>query len=81
MRHEILALKGRISELKRTITHKELEASGLIIQIRTLADPYENDMTRIRSGSIKAASDSLDECVEEIRAHRQELERLEGDLG
>lgn len=81
MRNEILRAKGRIAELKSKITEKELEASGLIIQIRTFADPYENDMTRIKSGQIRTASNLLDECITTIKTLGSELERLERDLG
>lgn len=81
MRHEILRAKGRIAELKSKIAEKELEASGLIIQIRTFADPYENDMSRIKSGQIRTASKLLDESITTIKTLRSELERLEGDLG
>lgn len=81
MKQEILALKGRISQLKSKISEKELEASGLIIQIRTFADPYENDMTRIKSGQIRTAAKLLDECVTQLQSLNSELERLEGDLG
>lgn len=81
MRQEILALKGRISELKSKISEKELEASGLIIQIRTFADPYENDMTHIKSAQIRTAAKLLDESINTIKTLRSELDRLEGDLG
>lgn len=81
MRHEILKMKGRIAELRSKIAEKELEASGLIIQIRTFADPYENDMSCIKSGQIRTASNLLDESITTIKTLRSELERLEGDLG
>lgn len=81
MKHEILALKGRIAELKSKITEKELVISGLIIQVRSHADPYENDLTLIRSGELRTASILLDDHVKELKKIRSELERLEGDLG
>lgn len=81
MRHEILKAKGRIAELKSKIAEKELEASGLIIQIRTFADPYENDMSHIKSGQIRTAANLLDESITTIKTLRSELERLEDDLG
>lgn len=81
MRDEILRAKGRIAELKSKIAEKELEASGLIVQIRTLADPYENDMTRIKSGQLLAASKLMDECISTLNTLTSELERLENDLG
>lgn len=81
MRDEILRAKGRMAELKSKIAEKELEASGLIVQIRTLADPYENDMTHIKSGQLLTASKLLDECISTLKTLKLELDRLENDLG
>ncbi|MBN2895043.1 MAG: hypothetical protein JXK05_04005 [Campylobacterales bacterium] len=81
MKHEILALKGRIAELKNRITEKELIISGTIIQIRSHADPYEDDYTMIRSGELRTAAHILDDNVKELKKIRSELERLEADLG
>lgn len=81
MRHEILQLKGRIAELRQTLQQKELEASGLIIQIRSLADPYESDMTHIKSDQLSVSSRLLHECVGQIKTITQQLKRLEADLG
>lgn len=81
MRQEILKAKGRIAELKSKIAEKELEASGLIIQIRNFADPYESNMSCIKSGQIRTAANLLDECITTIKTLRSELERLEDDLG
>lgn len=81
MKHEILKVKGRIAELKNNISQKELEASGLIIQIRSLCDPYESDMTKIKAGNIRVASDLLDQCVTSIKFLSANLKLLEDDLG
>lgn len=81
MRQEILQLKGRIAELRQTLQQKELEASGLIIQIRSLADPYENDMTHIKSEQLSISARLLHECVTQIKTTTEQLKRLEADLG
>lgn len=81
MKHEILALKGRIAELKSKITEKELVISGTIIQIRSHADPYEDDYTMIRSGELRTAAILLDDNIKELKKLRSDLEWMEGDLG
>ncbi len=81
MKQEIFALKGRIAELKNKITEKELVISGTIIQIRSHADPYEENLTLIRSGELRTAAIILDDNVKELKKLRSDLERLEGDLG
>lgn len=81
MKQEILALKGRIAELKSKITEKELVISGTIIQIRSHADPYEDDYTLIRSGELRTAAIILDDNVKELKKLKSDLDRLEGDLG
>ncbi len=81
MKQEIFALKGRIAELKSKITEKELVISGTIIQIRSHADPYEDDYTMIRSGELRTAAIILDDNVKELKKLKSDLDRLEGDLG
>lgn len=81
MKQEIFALKGRIAELKSKITEKELVISGTIIQIRSHADPYEDDYTMIRSGELRTAAIILDDNVKELKKLKSDLDRLEVDLG
>lgn len=81
MKNEILALKGRIAELKGRIAEKELVCSGLVIQIRNHADPYEEDPAKLRTGELRTASILLDDHAKELKKLRSELERMEDDLG
>jgi hypothetical protein len=81
MRQEILALKGRMAEIRQQIKEKDLLISGLIIQIRTLADPYAEDSAQIRADELLASAKSLQQTHEELVALSVRYKSLNESLG
>lgn len=81
MRNEILALKGRIAETKQKIKQKELLISGLIISIRNLANPYEDNVLNLRTDELLVSAQTLGKAREELIKYSADLQQYEHDLG
>ncbi len=47
MNTERLQLKGQLAEAKSKFKNLDMEASGLIVLIRTYLNPFEEDLTKI----------------------------------
>lgn len=79
MSERILA-KGYLADARRRFREKDLEASGLLVSIRTLLNPYEDDLTKIEIEKVIVMAKKLGECIEEMRALRAKIEKLEAEL-
>lgn len=67
MKEEILRLRGRISNAEFELAELEVKAAADIASIRSLADPYEEDLSKIKSPMILAEAKSLNETVQQIK--------------
>ncbi len=81
MRSEILKYKGQLAELKRKYNHLDTEASGLIIHIRSLLDPFEEDVTKLKVEIVANSAERLSKVVEEIRHLQSRIKELEEAIG
>ena len=81
MRQEILAAKGQLAEDKRKLLELNTDASGLRILIRQVLSPYEDDVTQLRVTEAAALMNRLKAIVDEMRALKVKIARLEADLG
>jgi len=81
MRQEILAAKGQLAEDKRKLLELNTDASGLRILIRQVLSPYEDDVTQLRVTEAAASMNRLKAIVDEMRALKVKIARLEADLG
>lgn len=79
MSERVLA-KGYLADAKRRFKEKDLEASGLLVSIRSLLNPYEDDLTRIDIEKIMVMAKRLNKCIEEMKALKIKIEKLEADL-
>lgn len=80
MSERVLA-KGYLAEAKKRLKEKDLEASGLLVSIRTMLNPYEDDLTKIEIEKVIIMVKKLSECIEEIKTLRLKIEKLEEELG
>lgn len=80
MSERVLA-KGYLAEAKKRLREKDLEASGLLVSIRTMLNPYEDDLTKIEIEKVIVMAKKLGECIEEMKTLRAKIEKLEEELG
>lgn len=73
--NERLIMRGQLAELQRELNEKELEASGLIILIRTLLNPYTNTY-ELETDKALVTAKTLHERVKEIKELREKIKKL-----
>ncbi len=73
--------KGQLADLKQQYHQLELEVSSLVINIRTLLNPYEEDVTHLPVKEIRVLSSRLEEVVQEMREIKIRIKKLEEALG
>jgi len=73
--------KGQLADLKQKYQQLQLEVSGLIIQIRTMLNPFEEDVTRLPVEEIAVAAQRLKEIILEIRSIQEKIKKLEDAIG
>lgn len=78
--NERILLKGYLAEVRKLYKEKDLEASGLLVSIRTLLNPYEDDMTKIDTEKALIMMKKLHECIQELKALKERMAKLEQDL-
>ena len=81
MRQELLAARGLLAEHKKRYRDLDMEASGLVVLIRSIVSPYEADISEIRIDEAAASIKRLREIIHEMRALRENIKTLEADLG
>jgi hypothetical protein len=78
--NERILLKGYLSDEKKRYREKDLEASGLILTIRNLLNPYEDDPTKIESEKALIMMQKLHLVISELKEIKDKILRLERDL-
>lgn len=81
MKDDRLRLQGQLAEHNRLYKNYDMEVSGLIILIRDLINPFENDVTRLKTGSALQSMKRLDKCVEKMKEIRDQIKEIEDELG
>jgi hypothetical protein len=77
---ETLALRGRLSLLKRREADLNLQIAGLVNIIRQYIDPYESDRSVLKVEEAAEAMKSCEEKVIELRQVRKQAIEIENDL-
>ncbi len=78
MNIENLQIKGQLAESKTKLRNLETEASGYIILIRSLLNPYEDDISKIESAKVLSITTRLNELVVQIKQLKEKIQKLEG---
>ena len=79
MNPERLQLKGMLAESKKNLRSLDTEASGLVILIRALLNPYE-DIAKIDTEKALVSMKRLNEIQAEIKNLEVKIKNLEDDL-
>ena len=79
MNPERLQLKGMLAEAKKSFRTKDTEASGLVILIRSLLNPYE-DISKLDVEKALISMQRLQEIQEDIKALDTKIKNLESEL-
>ena len=81
MNIERIQLKGQLAEAKSKYRTLHIEASGLIILIRSLLNPFEDDTTKQETEKALVSLTRLNEIVAELRRLKKKISELEEYFG
>jgi hypothetical protein len=81
MNIERIQLKGQLSEAKSKYRNLDVEAAALILLIRSLLNPYEDDTTRQETEKALVSLTRLNEIVTELRRLKKKISDLEDYFG
>lgn len=81
MNIERIQLKGQLAEAKSKYRALDIEASGLIILIRSLLNPFEDDTTKQETEKALVSLTRLNEIVTELRRLKKKISELEEYFG
>ena len=79
MNPERLQLKGMLAEAKKSFRTKETEASGLVILIRSLLNPYE-DTAKLDAEKALVSMQRLKDIQDEMKELDAKIKNLESEL-
>ena len=79
MNPEILQMKGMLAEAKKKYRSLETEASGLVILIRSLLNPYE-EIQKLDMDKVLVSVKRLKSVTVEMQALNDKIKRLESEL-
>lgn len=77
MNTERLQLKGQLAEAKSKFKNLDMEASGLIVLIRTYLNPFEEDLTKIEIEKALSSVKKLNSIITELKTTKKKVEDLE----
>ena len=79
MNPEILQMKGMLAEAKKKYRSLDTEASGLVILIRSLLNPYE-EIQKLDMDKELVSVKRLKNVTVEMQALNDKIKRLESEL-
>ena len=79
MNPERLQLKGMLAESKKNFRSLDTEASGLVILIRSLLNPYE-DISKLDTEKALVSMKRLNEVQAELKNLEVKIKNLEAEL-
>lgn len=80
MNIEKMQLKGQLAETRKKYKSFDTEASGLIILIRSLLNPYEEDITKLEVEKALQSLSRLNSIVLQMQVLKPKIQRMEEDL-
>jgi len=80
MNIEKMQLQGQLADLKKKFKNLDTEASGLLILIRSLLNPYEDDLTKLDTEKALVSLDRFNKIVLELKTLKQKIEKMESDI-
>lgn len=77
MNIERIQLKGQLSEAKTKFRNLDVEATGLVIFIRSLLNPFEDDTTKLDTEKALISINRLNSIVNELKDLNSKIKKLE----
>ena len=77
MNIERIQLKGQLAEAKSKYKHLDTEAAGLILLIRSLLNPFEDDTTKLDIEKAVVSINKLQDIIEELKGLKTKIQKLE----
>ena len=77
MNIENMQIKGQLADSRKKLRSLETEVSGYIILIRSLLNPYEDDVSKIESDKVSSVTNRLNELIPRIRSLKEKIRKLE----
>lgn len=77
MNIERIQLKGQLAEAKSKYKKLDIEASGLIILVRSLLNPFEEDTTKQETEKALISLTRLNDIVQELKILKKKIADLE----
>ncbi len=77
MNIERIQLKGQLAEAKSKYKKLDIEASGLIILVRSLLNPFEEDTTKQETEKALISLTRLNDIVQELKILKKKIAYLE----
>ena len=77
MNIERIQLKGQLAEAKSNYKHLDTEAAGLIILIRSLLNPFEENTLKLEVDKAAVAFNRLQDLFSELQALDSKIKKLE----
>lgn len=77
MNIERIQLKGQLAESKSKYKNLDVEASALVILIRSLLNPFEEDTAKLDTQKALASMQRLNELVIELKNLKSKIYKLE----
>ena len=77
MNIERIQLKGQLAEAKSKYKKLDVEASGLIILVRSLLNPFEEDTTKQETEKALISLTRLNDIVQELKILKKKIADLE----
>lgn len=81
MNIERIQLKGQLAEAKSKYKYLDTEAAGLILLIRSLLNPFEDDTTKLDIEKALVQFQRLQTIVLELRILKDKIQKLEKYFG
>ena len=78
--NERIMLKGILADAKKKYKDADLEASALVVSIRAVLNPYEEDLTLLDTEKVLIMSKRLHELVSALKELKQKIKKMEEDL-
>lgn len=79
MNPERLQMKGMLAETKKKFRTLDTEASGLVILIRSLLNPYQ-DIKNLDMEKVSVSVKRLTDITEEMKTLSEKIKKLESEL-
>lgn len=77
MNIESMQVKGQLAVARKKLKTLETEASGLIILVRFLLNPYEEDICKLEIDKAGSSMQRLQKVVSEMKIQKARIEKLE----